>query len=141
MIVYRVDDMAADHLAHSLDDVLATRVGVLPGQLHRGQIANADLTVFINNARRHVDAILAARFLKVLGRARVAETARTEVDADPYMAEIAAHEINIVIATADRAELRLSFLPVVFAVGSLPQFSIVKQGVLNFLVVHAPNTE
>src|SRR6516165_9106568 len=64
------------------------------------------------------------------------QAARAKMYADPNVAFFVAHQIDVMIAAADCAELRLSFLLVVGSLTSLPQVRR-EQRVIDPLFVHA----
>src|SRR5262249_18431612 len=66
----------------------------------------------------------AAGLLDVVGRTFVAEAARAEVNADPYIAVLVLEQVDIVVARADSAELRARHLLEVTDAGILPQRTV-----------------
>ena len=122
---------AADDLADALAHPLAAGIGVAAGELHRRDVALADLARLVDHRRRNVHAVLAAGGLQVAGRARMAEAARAEMDADPDQPLLVAQQVDIVVARADRAELRRRLRPIVLAVRHAPGFGIVEQLMLG----------
>lgn len=69
------------------------------------------------------------------------EAAAAEVHADPNEAFLVAHEVDVVIAGPDRAELAASLLLVGGHVRRIPRLIVIEQVVLNALVVHATDAE
>ena len=141
MVVHHVGDVAADDLAHALDHPLAARIGIAAGELHRRDVAAAELAVLVDHRGRHVHAVLAAGGLEVAGRAGVAEAAAAEMHADPDEALLVPHQVDIVVARADRAELGDRLLAIGLHVGLAPRVGVVEQLVLGALVVGAADAE
>ena len=79
--------------------------------------------------------------LEVARGAGVAEAAAAEVHADPDEAVLVAHQIDIVVAGADGAELGDRLLPIGLHVGLAPCVGVVEQLVLDALVVGAADAE
>jgi len=96
-----------DFLHDVTPDILATRVGVTARQIHSGEVSLTQVAIAAHNGWGDVHAILASRFLQEVGGGLVAETARSEVDADPDAVRFVDKDINVVVAAADRAELLL----------------------------------
>src|SRR4030095_8740540 len=88
----------------------------------------------------HVDAALPAGLLDVVGRALVAESTRTEVDADPYIAVLVLEQVDIVVAGPHRAELRARHLLEMADAGVLPQRAV-EDCVVDRLGVRAAEPE
>src|ERR1700733_6953488 len=141
VIVHRVGHGPADDRAHALDPPFAARMRIAAGELHRRDVAAANLGIFVDHGGRHVHAVLAAGRLEVARGAGVAEAAAAEMYADPDKVVLVAHQIDIVIAGADGAELRDRFLPVRLHVGLAPGVGIVEQGMLGTLLVTAADAE
>src|SRR6516225_1989247 len=112
VVVDAVGDGAADDPAHALDHPFAASIGVAPGELHGCDVALPDLGILVDYGGRDVHAILAACGLEVARRAGVPRAAAAEVDADPDETFLVPHQIDVMIAGTDGAELRASFLPV-----------------------------
>ena len=115
VVVHLVDRLGAEDLEHLGDHDVAAGVGVLARQLHRGDVGVAQLGADLEEHRRRVHLALGAPLVEALAlgerqeaRGRlVPEAARAEVDADPDPALLVLHEVDVVVARADRAELRL----------------------------------
>src|SRR5229473_3321524 len=135
VVVHPVRDGAADDLTHALDHPFSPGVGVAPGQLHGGNVSPAELAIFVDYRRRDVHAVLAAGGLEIARRARMAEPAAAEVDADPEVPGLVAHEVDVVVSGSDGAELRHRFLPVLAHVRLTPSVAVVEQFMLDALVV------
>src|SRR5499427_2569794 len=141
MVVHAVGDCTADNFAHALDNPLAPHIGIAASKLHCGDVTAPDLAVLVDHRRRDVHAVLTAGRLEIARRAGVAEAARAEMHPDPHEAGFVAHQVNIMIAGADGAELRGGLLPVGFHVGRLPGFGIVEQLMLDTLLIAAADAE
>ena len=61
--------------------------------------------------------------------------------ADPDEALLVAHQVDIVVARADRAELRRRLLPIGLHVGGAPGIGVVEQRVLDPFLVVASDAE
>ena len=72
MVVDHFRHRAADDLAHPLNHPFPARVGIPPGESHRGDITAPELAVLVHDGGRDVHAFLAASGFEVAGRARVA---------------------------------------------------------------------
>ena len=111
-------DAGAEDLEHLVDNGVATGVRVLAGELHRRDVRLAELGVDLEEHRRRVHltlvgAIAEAQPLREREEPRrrsVAEATRPEMDADPDPALLVLHEVDVVVARPDRAELRLGEL-------------------------------
>src|SRR5258707_7313273 len=141
MVMHAVGDCAADDFAHALDDPLAPRIGVAAGNFHGGDVTAPDLAVLVDHGRRDIHAVLAARRLEIARRAGVAEAARAEMHPDPDRTGFVAHQVDIMVAGTDGAELRDSLLPIGFHVRGLPGFGIVEQLMLDTLLIGAAYAE
>ena len=71
----------------------------------------------------------------------MAEAAAAEMHADPDEPGLVHHQVDVVVARADRAELRRGLLPVVAHVGRRPRLVVVEQRVLGPLGVAAADPE
>lgn len=85
--------------------------------------------------------VLAAGSLEIARRAGMTEPATAEVDADPNEIVLVSHQIDVVIAGTDRAELPNGLLPVCFHVGFAPGVGVVEKLMPNALVVRAADPE
>ena len=141
MIVHHVGDGASDDLAHALDDPLAPGVGVAAGKLHGGDVSASEFAALVDYCWRDVHAVLATRGLEVARGAGVAKPAAAEMDADPDKAILVAHQVNIVVARTDGAELAHRLLAIALHVGFAPGVGVVEQFGLYPLVIGAPNAE
>src|SRR5262245_29706077 len=112
VVVHRVGHGAADDSPHPLHHPFAARVGITPRELHRCDVPAAQFAVLVNQGGRDVDAAFAAGCFEIPGRARVPESAATEMNADPDEAILVAQEIDVVIPGPDRAELRRRLLAI-----------------------------
>ena len=132
VVVHLVHRLGAQDLEHLGDDDVATGVGVLAGELHRGDVRLAELGVDLEQDRRRVHLALvrpaaereALREREEARRGLVAEPARAEVDADPDPALLVLHQVHVVVAGADRAELRLGQLRRACAAARSPRVRI-----------------
>jgi len=109
--------------------------------LHGRDVAPRDLAILVDHRRRHIHAILAARSLEVAGRTGVTKAAAAEVNADPDKAVFIAHQVDVMVAGSDGAELRDGLLPIRPHVGFAPGIIVVEQLVFGPLLVGAPNAK
>src|SRR5258708_1640430 len=135
VVVHHTRDGAADDLTPAIDARFRTGVGVAPGQRHGGNVGPAELDFLVDYRRRDVHAVLAAGGLEIASRARMAEPAAAEVDADPDVPGLVAHEVDVVVSGSDGAELRHRLLPVLAHVRLTPSVGVVEQFMLDALVV------
>src|SRR5882672_1141622 len=135
VVMDHVGDGTADDLAYPLDHPFAAGVGIATSQLHGGDIAAPKLTVLIDHRGRDIHAVLAAGSLQVACRAGVTQPATAEVDADPDVPGLVAHEVDVVVSRSDGAELRHRLLPVLAHVRFTPSVAVVEQFMLDALVV------
>ena len=115
VVVHLVRRCGAEDLEHLVADDVAAGVGVLARELHRRDVRLAELGTDLEQDRRRVHLALvrpaverqALREREKAGRRLVAEAARAEVNADPDAVVLVRHQVDVVVARADRAELRL----------------------------------
>src|SRR5262249_40492083 len=110
-------------------------------QLHRCDVPATQLAVLVNQRGRDVDPAFAAGRFEIPGRARVPESAATEMNADPDEAILIAQEIDVVIPGSDGAELRRRLLAIWFHVRCRPGFGIVEELVVDLLFVGATDAK
>ena len=114
VVVHLVHRLGAEDLEHLRDHDVAAGVRVLAGELHRGDVGVAELAADLEEHRRRVHlalvrAAVEREALREREEARgglVAEAARAEVHAHPDPAVLVLHHVHVVVARADRAELR-----------------------------------
>src|SRR5262249_56317627 len=102
----------ADEWPHPLQHPLAARVGITSRKLHRCDVLAPQFAVLVNQGGRDVDAAFAAGCFEIPGRARVPESAATEMNADPDETILIAQEIDVVIPRPDGAKLRRRLLTI-----------------------------
>ena len=115
VVVHLVLGLRAEDLEHLVDDDVAAGVGVVARELHRRDVRLAELRADLEQDRRRVHLALlrpavegqALREREEARRRLVAEATRAEVHADPDAAVLVLHQVDVVVARADRAELRL----------------------------------
>ena len=96
VVVHRVGHGAADDPPHPLHHPLAAGVGITSREFHRGDVPAPQFAVLVNQGGWDVDAAFAAGRFEIPGRARVPESAATEMNADPDEAILIAQEIGTV---------------------------------------------
>ncbi len=141
VVVHGVDDLTADDLAHALDHPLAAGIGILARQRHGRDVLAAEITVLMQDAGRHVDAILAAAEFKEFGRGLVTQTTRTEVHADPDPAVLILEQVDIVVAGPDRPELIARHGLQVLDLRNLVPDRALEQRMIDLLVIAAANAK
>jgi hypothetical protein len=115
VVVNLVDGLGAEDLQHRRDDDVASGIRVVAGELHRGHVRLAELGADLEEHGRGVHLALARlaveretlRQREEARRGPVAEAAGAEVDADPDEALLILHQVDVVVAGANGAQLRL----------------------------------
>src|SRR6266446_2460397 len=135
VVVDHVSDGTTDDFADPLNHPFAAGVGIASSQLHGGDVTAPELAILVDHRRRNVHAVLPAGGLEIAGRAGMTEAAAAEVDADPDVPGLVAHEVDVVVSGSDGAELRHRLLPVLAHVRLTPSVAVVEQFMLDALVV------
>src|SRR5262249_34466427 len=112
VVVHCVGHGAADDSPHPLHHPLAPHVGITSRELHRCDVPAAQFVVLANQDGRDVESAFARGRVETPARARVPESAATEMNANPAEAILVAQEIDVVIPGPDGAELRRRLLAI-----------------------------
>src|SRR5438552_9967876 len=115
VVVYLARRFGAEDLEHLRNHDVPARVGVLTCELHRRHVGAAQLRADLEQNRRRVhlplDPTLAEALAlgerKEAGCRLVSEATRAEMDAHPDVTVLVLHQADVVVARADRTELRL----------------------------------
>src|SRR5215469_16560149 len=141
VVVHVVGYGATNDPMHALDHPVSPGIGIAPCKRHGGEVALTEFAIPVDDGWRDVDALSTACGFQISACRRVPEATAAEMHADPNKAVLIEHQIDIVVAGPNGAELSPRLVLVVSHTRRQPCPIVIEQFVIDALGVLAADAE